>query len=57
VTDREHRTPAVAIAGAGFMGRVHARAALVNGARLVGISSSNPDRAARAAAGLGAPRG
>jgi predicted dehydrogenase len=47
---------AVAIAGTGFMGRVHARAALVNGARLVGVSASTPASAERAAAALGAQR-
>jgi len=47
---------AVAIAGAGFMGQVHARAAAVNGARLVGVSASDPASAARAARTLGARR-
>jgi predicted dehydrogenase len=47
---------AVAIAGVGFMGRVHARAALVNGARLVGVSASSPQRAEQAATQLGAAK-
>jgi predicted dehydrogenase len=47
---------AVAIAGVGFMGQVHARAALVNGARLVGVSASTPVSAGRAASALGAQR-
>jgi predicted dehydrogenase len=47
---------AVALVGAGFMGRVHARAALVNGARLVGVSGSTPERALSAATALGASR-
>jgi predicted dehydrogenase len=47
----------VAIAGAGFIGAVHARAARLAGARLVGIAASSPTRAIEAAAQLGAERG
>lgn len=46
----------VAIAGTGFMGAVHARSARLARARLVGIASSSPERAATAAAELGAER-
>jgi predicted dehydrogenase len=46
-----------AIAGTGFIGRVHARSARLAGAELVGVSASSPERAAAAAAELGAPRG
>ena len=45
-----------AIVGAGFMGRVHARAIHVAGGRLVGVSSSSADRAARARTELRAER-
>jgi predicted dehydrogenase len=41
-----------AIAGAGFIGAVHARSSLLAGAHVVGISASSPERAARAAAEL-----
>ena len=44
----------VGIAGAGFIGAVHARSARLAGARLFGISASNAERAAQAAARLGA---
>jgi predicted dehydrogenase len=47
----------VAIAGTGFIGGVHARAALRAGARLVGVAASTPERSERAAAALGAERG
>jgi predicted dehydrogenase len=46
-----------AIAGTGFIGRVHARSARLAGAELVGVSASSPDRAAAAATELGAGRG
>jgi predicted dehydrogenase len=46
----------VAIAGAGFIGAVHARSARLAGARLVGVATSSPDRSERAAAELGADR-
>jgi predicted dehydrogenase len=45
-----------AIAGTGFIGRVHARSARLAGARLVGVAASSPDSAAAAAAELGADR-
>lgn len=38
-----------AIIGTGFIGRVHARAARVAGARLVGVAASSPERSAAAA--------
>jgi predicted dehydrogenase len=47
----------VAIVGTGFIGRVHARAARLLGARLVGVAASTPARAEAAAAELGAERG
>ena len=45
-----------AIAGAGFIGAVHARSARLAGAQLVGVSASSPARAEQAAAELGAER-
>src|SRR5262245_22215111 len=47
----------VGIAGAGFIGAVHARSARLAGARVVGVSASSPERAAEAAAELGIERG
>src|SRR5262245_23804675 len=47
----------VGIAGAGFIGGVHARSARLAGARVVGISASSPERAAEAAAELGIDHG
>jgi predicted dehydrogenase len=46
-----------AIAGVGFIGAVHARSALLAGARLVGVAASSADRAAAAAQRLRAERG
>jgi predicted dehydrogenase len=46
----------VAIAGTGFVGKVHARSARLAGARLVGVSASSPESAQAAAAALGAER-
>ncbi len=46
----------VAIAGAGFIGAVHARSARLAGGRLVGVAASSPARSERAAASLGADR-
>jgi predicted dehydrogenase len=46
----------VAIAGAGFIGAVHARSARLAGGRLVGVAASSPARSERAAASLGAER-
>jgi predicted dehydrogenase len=46
----------VAIAGAGFIGAVHARSARLTGARVVGISASTPSRSEEAARALGAER-
>ncbi|MGZ6696186.1 MAG: Gfo/Idh/MocA family protein [Solirubrobacteraceae bacterium] len=45
-----------AVAGTGFIGPVHARAARLAGARLVGVAASTPERSAAAAAALGAER-
>ena len=46
----------VAVAGTGFIGRVHARSARLAGATLVGVAASTPERSAAAAAELGAER-
>jgi predicted dehydrogenase len=46
----------VAIVGTGFVGRIHARAARLAGARLVGVAASSPASGTRAAAELGADR-
>ena len=46
----------VAIAGTGFIGRVHARSARLAGATLVGVAASTPERGVQAAAELGAER-
>jgi len=46
----------VGIVGAGFIGRVHARAARVAGAQLAGVAASTPDSAAAAQRDLGAQR-
>jgi predicted dehydrogenase len=45
-----------AIAGAGFIGRIHARSALLAGANLAGVAASSPESARAAAAELGADR-
>jgi predicted dehydrogenase len=47
----------VAIVGSGMIGAVHARAARLAGARLIGVAASDPSRSAQAAARLGAGRG
>ncbi len=47
----------VGIVGTGFMARVHARAALVSGASLVGVVGSSPASGQAAAVALGAGRG
>jgi predicted dehydrogenase len=47
----------VGIAGTGFVGRVHARAARLAGARLAGVAASTAERSAAAADELGAERG
>jgi predicted dehydrogenase len=44
----------IGIAGAGFIGRVHADAARRGGARVVGVTASTPERSFRAAHDLGA---
>jgi predicted dehydrogenase len=56
-TMQERTALRAAIAGTGFIGRVHARSARLAGAELVGVSASSPERAAAAAAELGAGRG
>ena len=45
-----------AIAGTGFIGGVHARSARLAGATIAGVAASSPERAAEAAAALGAER-
>src|SRR5918995_3143639 len=45
-----------AIAGTGFIGRVHARSARLAGAELVGVAASSPESARAAAAEIGAER-
>jgi predicted dehydrogenase len=45
-----------AIAGVGFIGPVHLRAARLAGAEVVGLSGSDPDRARATAAALDVPR-
>jgi predicted dehydrogenase len=47
----------IGIAGTGFIGRVHAKAAVLAGATVAGVAASSPDRAAEAAAEIGAERG
>lgn len=44
----------IGIVGTGFIGRVHAAAARILGAELVGVAASTPERAATAAGELGA---
>lgn len=46
----------IGIAGTGLAGRLHARAALLAGARVTAVAASSPERAERAAAELGAER-
>jgi predicted dehydrogenase len=46
----------IAIAGAGFIGAVHARSARLAGGRLVGVAASSPERSEAAASALGAER-
>ncbi len=45
-----------AVAGTGFIGRVHARSARLAGATLIGVAASTPERGAAAAEALGAGR-
>ena len=45
-----------AIAGTGFIGRIHARSARLAGAQLAGVAASSPESARAAAAELGADR-
>jgi predicted dehydrogenase len=52
--DDAERPLRVAIAGTGFIGPVHARAARLAGARLVGVAASTPERGRAAARLLGA---
>lgn len=55
-TSPESAGARIGIIGGGFMGRVHSRAARAAGATLVGIASSSPESAQRAAASLGIDR-
>ncbi len=50
------RSLRVGIVGTGFIGRVHARAARVAGARLAAVASSTPEHAAAARSEIGAER-
>lgn len=52
----DHAKLRIAVAGTGFIGAVHAHAARVAGARLVGVAASTAPRAEAAAARLGAER-
>jgi predicted dehydrogenase len=45
-----------AVAGTGFIGRVHARSARLAGAQLAGVAASSPESSRAAAAALGADR-
>jgi predicted dehydrogenase len=55
--ERDRRaTLRVGIAGAGFMGAVHARCARLAGAQIAAVAASTPERSATAAAALGAER-
>ena len=53
----EERELRVGIAGAGFIGAVHARSARLAGATIAGVADSSPERAGAAARRLGAERG
>jgi predicted dehydrogenase len=55
-TGADPGAPRVGVAGAGFIGEVHARSALLAGARLVGVAASTPASGRAAAARLGAAR-
>ena len=46
----------IGVAGAGFIGAVHARSSRLAGARIVGVSASSPSRSEEAARALGAER-
>jgi len=46
----------VAVAGAGFIGEVHIRAARSNGAEVIGVAASTPQSGEAAARRLGLPR-
>ena len=54
--DDPSRSVRAGIIGAGFIGRVHARSALLAGGRIAGVATSSPDRGASAAAEMGAER-
>jgi predicted dehydrogenase len=53
----EERELRVGVAGAGFIGAVHARSARLAGATLAGVADSSPERSVAAARRLGAERG
>ena len=57
VRQMEERELRVGIAGAGFIGAVHARSARLAGATIAGVADSSPERAGAAARRLGAERG
>src|SRR5829696_10588771 len=46
----------IAVAGTGFIGKIHARSARLAGAELAGVAASSPESAQVAAAELGADR-
>ena len=54
VSAAAQRTLRVGVAGAGFIGAVHARSARLAGATLAGVATSSPERSREAAARLGA---
>ena len=53
VSAAAHRPLRVGVAGAGFIGAVHARSARLAGATLAGVATSSPERSRAAAARLG----
>ena len=54
VSESAHAALRVGVAGAGFIGAVHARSARLAGATLAGVATSTPERSREAAARLGA---
>lgn len=52
---RGRGTPRVAVIGTGMIGAIHARAAVLAGAELVGVAASTPGSASQAAAEWGVP--
>jgi len=54
VSESAHTALRIGVAGAGFIGAVHARSARLAGATLAGVATSTPERSREAAARLGA---